>query len=380
MSIKYTYPNNNYSYSNLIKNNYRRKSELNFKIVKNGLILPLTSKETFSGQTGGVIDSSGNCIEESLTIRTNPFIKNKFYKTWFVGLNKKPFKDFSNLKIKKKKVIYIGALPAHYGHFIFEGLSRVWIKKLFNPKEFLFVYISRLNQESHLLEIFTLLGIPKENIIKIETPTKFEKIIVPEPSLRLNDYYHEDFRKSVAVNYKQNKKNKKIFFTRSNKNGRSFGQFFIDKLMFNNGYEIINAEKFSLVEICKILQNCSHFASTSGTNMSNSIFLPKGSKVICFNRSSHLHPLQLMIDKMLELDIEYVDCHFKSKRINFSSGPYFFWPSKTFLSFSSKFPKNSNNLSLFARYFLVIIFEVLYYLIYILLRKIKNYSTLKNFY
>ena len=207
MSIKYTYSNNNKCYSYLLKKNYQIKRDLNFKVINNGLVLPLTKKENFFGQSGGVIDSSGNCIKESLTLRTDPFIDNRFCKNWFVGLNEKPFEDFSNLKILNKKVIYIGALPAHYGHFIFEGLSRVWIKKIFNPKEFLFVYISILNNESHLLEIFNLLGFPEENILKVETPTKFEQIIVPEPSLRLNDYYHEDFRKTVALNYKKKNPN-----------------------------------------------------------------------------------------------------------------------------------------------------------------------------
>lgn len=373
MSIEYTYPNNTDNYSKLLRNNYHRKKDLNYQIIKDGLILPLANKENVFGQSGGVIDSSGKCVKDSLTIRTDPFIKNKFFKTWFVGLNEKTFNDFSSLEINKGKVVYIGALPAHYGHFIFEGLARIWIKKLFNPKDFLYVYISILNKNSHLLEIFTRLGIPKENLLKIEKPIKYEEVIVPEPSLRLNDYYHEDFRKSVAVNYENKKISKKIFFTRSNKNGRSFGQFFLDKLMLDNGYKIINAEKISLVDISKILQNCSHFASTSATNMSNSIFLPKGCKVICFNRSSHLHPLQLMIDKMLKLEVKYIDCHFKIERINFSSGPYFFWPSQTFLRFSSKLNKKTKIIPTFGKYFFIIIWETFFYFIIIILRKIKNF-------
>ena len=75
MSIKYTYSNNNNNYSDVLKNNYQRKGNLNFKKINNGLILPLTKKESFFGQSGGVIDSSGNCIKESLTLRTDPFIK-----------------------------------------------------------------------------------------------------------------------------------------------------------------------------------------------------------------------------------------------------------------------------------------------------------------
>lgn len=371
MSIQYTYQNNEKNYLRVLKKNYERKEQLNYQIVEKGLILPLTRKENILGQSGGIIDNKGKCVENSLTIRTEPFKDQEYYKNWFDGLGTKTFNYYKNLEIKKTKVIYIGALPAHYGHFIFEGLARIWIKKLFDPKEFLYVYISTLNNKSHLLDIFSLLGIPKENLLKIDKPSKFEQIIVPEASLRLNDYFHDDFRKSVAINYNNKKLNKKVFFTRSNKNGRSFGQSFIDKFLIKNNYEIINAEKYSLIEICKILQNCSHFASTSGTNMSNSIFLPKGAKVICFNRSSHLHPLQLMIDKMLKLEFEYVDCHLKSRKINFSSGPYFFWPSKKFLKFSSKFLKKRNIFLIYISYFFIMIWEILYYLVFIILRKIK---------
>lgn len=371
MSIKYTYTNNNINYLRFLKKDYEIKEELNYQIVENGLILPLTKKESIFGQSGGIIDNAGRCVEKSLTLRTEPFNTREFYKNWFNGLGLKSFNYYQNLEIKKKQVIYIGALPAHYGHFIFEGLARIWIKKLFDPKDFLYVYISRLDPQSHLLDIFSLLGIPKDNLLKIDKPLKFEKIIVPEPSLRLNDYFHQDFRKTVAINYNNKKLYKKIYFSRSNKNGRSFGQFFIDKFLSDNDYEIVNAEKYSLIEICKILKNCSHFASTSGTNMSNSIFLPKGAKVICFNRSSHLHPLQLMIDQMLKLEFQYVDCHLKSERINFSSGPYFFWPSKKFLEFTSKFSKKRNIYLIYLRYFFVIVWELFLYIAIIFLRKIK---------
>ncbi len=382
MSEEFLYKKNIRMFQKFQNKIYRQDLKLNYEVVKRGLVLPLTEKENCCEQSGGVINSEGKLVMNSLTLRTNPFDNWKFYSNWFIGLKNSLYTDFDRLKVQEKKVVYLGAFPAHYGHFIFEGLSRVWIKKFFNPNEYLFIYISILNKNSHLLEILSLLGIPDSNILKIDRPTKFKEIIIPEPSIRLNDYYFNEFKESVAFNYKnkQNHFSKKIFFTRYNKNGRSFGHSFIEKFMQRNGYEIINPENYSLVNICKVLENCSHFASTSGTNMANSIFLPEGSKIICFNRSSHVHPLQIMIDKMMDFDAQYVDCHLNFPKINFSSGPYFFWPSNEFFKFSNRFHKNNIKVFIFFSYLCSLIKEILYYLIIAFLRKIKNLILYKKKY
>jgi len=373
MKTNYFYKSNEIIYKDIINNDYQRDTPLEFDQVENGLVLPLTKNENSFNQSGGIVDKFGNVNKKSLTLRNSPF-KDTNYPNWYVGLGGYKISDFNNLAVNNKKVIFLGAFPLHYGHFITEGLARLWIAKIFNPKDYLFIYISSGNVKSHYLDFFSEVGIPKDNILRILNPIRFRSIIVPEASIRLNDYYHNDFRGSVALNYSKqiNLNTRKIFFTKGNKNGRSFGDFFISQTLKMNNYELVNPEKLSLIETVKLLSKCSHFAASSGTNIHNSIFLRKGAHIICFNRSSHIHPLQCMIDNMNQLNAIYVDCHLKFDNLNFSGGPYFFWPSKEFFEFSLILKKRITFFKTYICYLFGAFGDLIEYIIFKLLRKFKR--------
>ena len=373
MNPNYFYKSNEIIYQNIINKNYQRNTPLEFDEVENGLVLPLTKTENYFNQSGGIVDKFGNVNKKSLTLRNSPFSDTN-YPNWFVGLGEYKISDFNNLIVNNQKVIFLGAFPLHYGHFIFEGLARLWIKKIFNPKEYLYIYISSGKVKSHYLDFLFEAGIPKKNILRVVNPIRFKSIIVPEASIRLNDYYHNDFRDSVALNYVNdlNLNTKKIYFIKENKNGRSFGDFFISRILKLNDYELVNPEKLSLMETINLLSKCSHFAASSGTNIANSIFLSKEANIICFNRSSHIHPLQCMIDNMNKLNAIYVDCHFKFDNFNFSGGPFFFWPSKEFFKFSLIFKKRISFLRIYIFYFYGAFGDLLIYIIFSLLRKFKR--------
>ncbi len=362
MNLDFIYKNNKQKYLESFRQNYQLNNDISYELVNDGLILPLVANDSVQFQQGGVIDSKGEFISNSLTKRISPIDQDLYFAPWFIGLKDQCISDFSGLSIIQEEVIFLGAMPMHYGHFLFEGTSRVWIKNIFDPKLHKFVFISFRRNHMDFLEFFECLGIPLENIFQITSPTKFKSIVIPEASIRLHDYYHKKFVNSVAVNRcnSLNSQSRKIFLRKSNKNSRAFGQKIIEHIMISSGFECIDPENYSMNEMPALLSNCSHLAASSGTNIHNSIFLPKGATSICFNRSSHLHPLQLMIDEMLELKSIYVDCHLNASKDNFSSGPYYFWPTKTLFRFISDMKIKANKIIIF----LLIVIDISFYFMF----------------
>ena len=95
------------------------KKELGIKKVENGIILPYRpsygNKNLPNFGEGGVLDSNLNFVQES-------FYDGNFMKHG--GAYKFSQKD---LESNSKDVIYIGSIGKHYGHFLIDQVSRLYI-------------------------------------------------------------------------------------------------------------------------------------------------------------------------------------------------------------------------------------------------------------
>lgn len=111
------------------------------------------------------------------------------------------------------------------------------------------------------------------------------------------------------------------------------GEPLIEDVFRRNGYKVIYPEKISMLRTLSILKGCDSFVASSGTNAHNAIFLKNQSTCICLNRSSHVHYVQTMIDRMNHLNAIYVDVFFSSIPSNWSAGPFLFMPTKYLLHF-----------------------------------------------
>ena len=330
---------------------YERMEPLRTQQVSPGVVFPLELSEVGiheQDQYGGVCDGSLKFVSLSGTKRVSPtnFISN--FSDWYVGAN--PAYSTNSMDYVDETVVFIGALPKHYGHYILEGLSRLWFFLESQNLKYKCVYISDTGDD-YFDDFLRLFGMPMERVVRIERPTIFKDVIVPEQSIRLHDYYCKEYKQTIdqimlAI---QPVTNGKVYFSkRERKNDRAIGEAPIESVLANNGYAVYFPENMSVVETLSVLKGCGAFLATSGTNIHNSIFLRDGATSICLNRSAHFHPIQIMIDRMKSLNSIYVDAFVFGSGSNWSSGPFFLFATESVRNFF-KFEKIQFNYFLLYR-------------------------------
>jgi hypothetical protein len=311
--------------------------ELNVEYVLNGIIHPLELSATQSQENqeyGGVTTADLVFVNLSATTRVNGRYQNGVpAPEWYVGAN--PNVNSEAIPYVDKDVVFLGALHKHYGHFILESLARLWYFLGKESQGFVAAYISHPG-EDRFIEIFEFFGFKPEQLIRVEQPTRFRSVTVPEMSIRLHDRYHVRYKETIdrIVESIEPGCYEKVFFAKKmRRNYRGMGEQPIVDIFRDNGFHIAYPEMLSMQETIAVLKGCKVFAASSGSNAHNAIFLEDGVQVICLNRSPHIHYPQTMIDRMKGLQTYYVDAYFSLLPADWSSGPFLFGPNKCLLDF-----------------------------------------------
>lgn len=315
---------------------YQKTNSLAVEKVQQGIVHPLQLSNTMrveDNQFGGVTDSELKFVDLSLTKRVSPPNLHGEFPNWYKGSN--PDFNYSDIDYIDEEVVFLGALSKHYGHFILEGLARLWFYLDAKNLKYRCVYISE-DGEDRYNECFKFFGIEDQSISRITVPTRFRTVIVPEASIRLHDYYHEDYKATVdrikqaidPAGYE------KVYFSKAGiKNNRAVGEASIEAAFRDNSFSVFAPEQLSMYETISILKGCEVFAATSATNIHNAIFMNDGKRTICLNRSAHFHPIQTMIDEMRGLDNIYVDVFIFSSDANFGNAPCLLAPTRHLFDF-----------------------------------------------
>ncbi len=317
---------------------YQRISDLEVQEVLSGTIIPMERIEIDNTKSfyisGGVYDENMELIPLSLNKRVSPPNFYWSYDDWYSGFDKFNLKQ----NTKDKTIIFLGAFHPHFAHFILESMSRFWI---FLNDEYLnaeCVYISENEINRDYFDWIKLFGVNPSRISRLTEKTTYSKVIVPEMSLRLHDYYHPRFKSIIdkiilKVPFKPN--NKVYYISRKNiGNKRIFGEKSLEYFFKILNIEYLYPETLSAEELIFKLKSCKKVVAISGTSSHNSLFMSDNSILVCLNRSPHLHPPQSMIDHMKNLKTTYVDVFlFSFLNLDWSSGPFYVYPSKYFMKF-----------------------------------------------
>lgn len=94
-----------------------------------------------------------------------------------------------------EEVVYLGWLfDYHFGHFLLESLARTWILTELDPSLRVVFHHrdpAHFTPAGWLPRILAAFGVPRERILVPETPTRFRRVIVPEPLLEIGHSAHE---------------------------------------------------------------------------------------------------------------------------------------------------------------------------------------------
>lgn len=306
---------NNVKYLNnsrIYKEYYRDalwNTKLEVKIVPDGYVLP---KSELYVSKGGVVDSNRNYIKESSVDNEGSYICiNDGYR----------FQEYSE-EYSDISVIYLGYFFRHWGHFLMDCTTRMWILLEEKYKDYKVVFPNHPEniRDGNYNRFLELLGLDENRIVNIDKPTRFREIIVPSEgrfssrNLHSNEWY-AIFDK-VAENAKYDISNipKKVYFSRSKFGKPELGEEEIQHNFEINGYTVVFPELLSLDEQIGIFQCAEEIVSQNSSICMNVVFAREGLKWLIINKYSVIHDNFTELRYKKKIDITYIDAY--SEKLN----------------------------------------------------------------
>lgn len=297
-----------------------KTNSANVEVYENATVLPAVQFNDYdvSHGRGGVIDSKGNYIESS---KTKARIQGKY--------------DPDEYEIVDQKVVFCGFFNKAWGHYITEGVSRLWyaLKNDETVDSYVFIEEKDGNKtfNGNYLAFLKLLGIDKK-VKLINKPTRFSSVLIPEEGFVYNEYYTDEFVKMYQhINAKglaqyTGPVYEKVFFSKrkceisliSNLNEK-----FVDKFFEKNGFKIFYPERLSLVDTIGILQNAKIFCGLSSSLTHNQLFGHANQTLLSIEKQAFYTPYQIFVANITGCECVFIDAYRGIFTVN-SAGPFIF--------------------------------------------------------
>lgn len=238
-------------------------------LLKNPTIIPMEGN--MDSFTGAIYSSNGEFIQDSLLYRG----KQAPYE--------KPLTHLSGT------YIYGGCLFAHFGHFIWESLSRLYIFR--QCKDYPILFISPNNSVFNIYKILFKTIKIKNEIIVIKIPTSVENLIYSQPGSSLNPMYitNTQIQALKCFHFKE-KNNDKIWISRSKmKYGKLDNESIIEKELMSFGFKIVYPESLPLHEQVRLISTARIVAGCDGSAFFSVLFSEKThGNFLIFNRRKNI--------------------------------------------------------------------------------------------
>ena len=327
ISDKYLYKNKyTEEFLNFASKDYAHKDKMITRCVDNGVVLPLKKSKPGGPLMGygGVLDAENNYINESAQIGKGDTLDR------FVG--KYEYDQASEIYLDET-VVYIGAFPSHWGHFLVDMVYRLWYF-LEHDEPYRIVYCSENVEISGVyLEFFKLLGIDKDRLFRIAIPTRFGRIIIPQAAYMACDYYTQEyrnvFRKVVkSISRTDIEPYEKIYLSRGHfvdAHSKEVGEQNIEYNFRMNGFHVLYMEELSLEEQIFYIHNSKAVAALSGTLCHNIVFAGENTELIILNKTHITNTHQVLINQMMGVPVTYIDVYKEPYRqfpISYGGGPF----------------------------------------------------------
>lgn len=276
--------------------------------VENAVVLPSIPDEKLFWGKGGVLDSNGKLIESSVV------------KGAFGGGYKY---DTRNLEYIDETMMYLGIMPLHWGHFLIDFLSKLWLLDRLGHS-FRLLYIPRFFDGAiygNFMELLALAGVNIKSLIAIKRPTKIKELIIPDSVMGFGTTFSKEHYRNVTLKIadealKQSHKfnlpvYEKIYFTRRNFAGQDIGEREIEEAFANNGFVVLSPERLSLVEQIHYINTSKMVASLSGTICHNFVFSKGDAELIMLNRHPQPNLPQFRINYIFDINCTWIDVYNK---------------------------------------------------------------------
>ncbi|MCP1772819.1 hypothetical protein J2T38_001655 [Neisseria perflava] len=181
------------------------------------------------------------------------------------------------------------------------------------------------------MKLLTYTGIPRENIIFLDKPTRFKKVYIPDQSLCYLNYYHQEYALPYQTITTQIPAagHKKIYLSRTQFRKKDcIGEEYFEQFYRNQGYHIVYPEQLDITEQIALISGADEIVSTIGTISHLALFAHEGAKIVTLLRARNYFNIpQAIINQAKGLDYTFVDatCNFLPHR--YSANCYYIGPT-----------------------------------------------------
>ncbi len=335
-NLEYINPIEKEDFIKLAKKDYFLDKRLQSDVLDNAVILPFLRGED-NLVYGGVLSDDGRFSELSRDAEITG-----------TDFSLYPYEQGEKEGYIDEKVIYLGPYKEQWGHFITSVVSRLWyfaenpaddIKLAYPAGEYPFI-----GKEIHgnYLGLLELIGFDRDRIIRVDRPTRFKQVIVPERSHVPETYYTGEFREFYE--YVKSKVEldlpayPKIYFTRcgnSDLDSHDFGEDNLREIFRENGFHVIEPSQYTVKEQIWIIKNADVIATVSGSLTHNLVFAKDEVELIVLNRQGYpmlTHLYQGAINQMRNAHVTHIEASYRLLPVN-GAGPNIFYISDELIRF-----------------------------------------------
>ena len=303
------------------KSNFKKEGKLSVEIVKNGIIYPQTLDNNLAMYrkqyaTGFVLDETKKWVGVSGD------------RLQQIGAREdaERIPNFSPEK-RNKKAIFLGVCHKHWGHFLIEGMSRLWA--ILNTNKYVdydlcYVLWNESSFPNYMKEVFSLLGINWANIKIIDHPVQYDEIVIPQISSKLDLFWTDEYKLTIEK-IKESLtpvQGGKYYLTRTSFVDIILGEKDIENVFKKNGYSVISPETLPILEQLSIFAGADELVSVSGTSAHNMLFAKDSAQCAILERMHFPNRTQAVINHMLQAEISVIKANDSFLPSHINRGPF----------------------------------------------------------
>lgn len=249
---------------------------------------------------------------------------------------------------EQEEVIYLGAVNPCWGHYITDGISKMWCLENEEFKNLVArgVPVMFVSEWAHVdkmgdawRHLVDLVGGVNVKIEPLQVTTKFKRIYVPSNTIQHSAkgrFYTKEFTnivgrlKAAALsNVSIGKEYDKIYLSRTqlpNGGHTEFGEYQLEKAFKKAGYHVIYPEQLTFEEQVYLLDKAKSVAGTMGSISHNFMFCRPDTDVVILRKAWYTNDFQYVINQSSNLNVNYIDCNLSVFiDANSNGGPFFMY-------------------------------------------------------
>ena len=231
--------------------------------------------------------------------------------------------------------VYMGNFSTtHFGNILIDYMSQLWYQA--DASDIKWVYTSNRGDileniyYKHFLELF---GISTKNIVKIEKPTYFKSLLVPQHAFVHDKYVLPVFseiyeRMYVCMGHETMPTYDKLYLTRTQlKRHKEIGEWRFEHFFEAKGYKIVALETYPIAQQAYLIRHAKNIVSLEGTHAHSIVWreVCTGGGQIILRKQSETIPRQMMLNQLWEIPLTYIDVFeepYKGFPISHDRGPF----------------------------------------------------------